>query len=284
MIVPGAVVAANRFGLGARPGELAAIGGDPKGWLKAQLAPANAIPAAVAALSGTAARLDALPTAMGGGADAQKNVILAALKMARQDYPQDAAARLQAAIATDTPLVERLVAFWSNHFTVSAMRPVVAGLIGPFEAEAIRPNLFGRFVDLLKAATFHPAMLLYLDNATSVGPDSRAGQRRGRGLNENLARELMELHTLGVDGGYSQADVTELAKILTGWTIHRPNIPERAIAATRGSAVFVTPIHQPGPKSLLGETYREDGPREAEAALDMLAAHPSTAKFIATKL
>jgi uncharacterized protein (DUF1800 family) len=127
-------------------------------------------------------------------------------------------------------------------------------------------------------------MLLYLDNATSIGPDSRAGQRRGRGLNENLARELMELHTLGVAGGYTQTDVTELAKILTGWTIRRPNMPPRAIVETRGSAVFLSTIHQPGAKVLLGKTYREDGPREAEAALNMLAAHPATATFIATKL
>ncbi|MES1153034.1 MAG: DUF1800 domain-containing protein [Dongia sp.] len=279
-----AVIAANRFGLGARPGELAAIGGDPKGWLKAQLAPANALPAPIAALSSTQTRLDALPTAIGGGADAQKKVIQAALKEAKQDYPQDAAARLQAAIGTDTPLLERLVAFWSNHFTVSAVRPLVAGLIGPFEAEAIRPHLFGRFVDLVKATTLHPAMLLYLDNATSVGPDSRAGQRRGKGLNENLARELMELHTLGVDGGYTQADVTEMAKILTGWTIHRPNQPARAIAETRGSTVFFSPIHQPGSKTLLGRSYSENGPREAETAIEMLATHPATAKFIATKL
>jgi uncharacterized protein (DUF1800 family) len=280
----GAVIAANRFGLGAKPGELAAIGSDPRGWLKAQLSPADAIPAPIAALSGTQARLDAIPTAMGGGAEAQKNVIQAALKQAREDYPRDTTARLQAALASDTPLVERLTAFWSNHFTVSAVRPAVMGLIGPFEAEAIRPHLFGRFVDLLKAATLHPAMLIYLDNATSIGPDSRAGQKRGKGLNENLARELMELHTLGVAGGYTQADVTELAKILTGWTIHRPNQPPRAIAETRGSAVFLTPIHQPGSKTLLGKTYRDEGPREVDAVLDDLAAHPSTAKFIATKL
>jgi uncharacterized protein (DUF1800 family) len=283
-MTPGAVIAANRFGLGARPGELAEIGTDPKGWLKAQLAPRAALPTPIAALSGTKERLDALPTAMGGGAEAQKNVIQAALKQAREDYPKDAAARLQAAIASDTPIVERLTAFWSNHFTVSAMRPLVAGLIGPFEAEAIRPNLTGRFVDLLKAATLHPAMLLYLDNATSIGPDSRAGQRRGKGLNENLARELMELHTLGVEGGYTQADVTELAKILTGWTIHRPNQAERAVGATRGDAVFLTPIHQPGSKTLLGKTYRDQGPDEADAALDDLAAHPATSQFIAGKL
>jgi uncharacterized protein (DUF1800 family) len=161
---------------------------------------------------------------------------------------------------------------------------VVAGLVAPFEIEAIRPNMFGRFVDLLTAVTLHPAMLLYLDNASSIGPDSRAGQRRDKGLNENLARELMELHTLGVDGGYTQADVTEMAKILTGWTIRRPNMPERAIAETRGSAVFLSTIHEPGGKTLLGKTYREAGPREAETALADLAAHPATARFIAGKL
>jgi uncharacterized protein (DUF1800 family) len=280
----GAAIAANRFGLGARPGELAAIGGDPKGWLKAQLAPVNAIPAAIAALSSTQTRFDALPVAMGNGAAAKGKVILAALVMAQQDYPRDAAARLQAALASDTPMVERLTAFWSNHFTVSGIRPIVRGLMGPFEAEAIRPHLFGRFADLLKAATLHPAMLLYLDNASSIGPNSRAGQRTGRGLNENLARELMELHTLGVDGGYSQADVTQLANILTGWTIHREGQQPRAIAATQGCTVFFTTIHQPGAKTLLGKTYPEDGPREAESVLEDLAAHPSTARFIATKL
>jgi uncharacterized protein (DUF1800 family) len=279
-----ALLAANRFGLGSRPGELAAIGGDPRGWLKTQLDPRNAMPATVAALPGTQQRLETLPTVTGDPADMQKKLAQAILKAAREQVPQDSTARLQAAIASKTPLVERLVAFWSNHFTVSGARPVAAGLIGPFEAEAIRPHLFGRFVDLLKAATLHPAMLLYLDNATSIGPNSRAGTRRGKGLNENLARELMELHTLGVDGGYTQADVTELAKILTGWTIRRPNQPARAIAASRGGAVFLTPVHEPGDKTLLGKTYRDQGDVEADAALEDLARHPATARFIATKL
>ena len=283
-MTPAAVLAANRFGLGARPGELAAIGADPRAWVKAQVN-AAAIPAAVAALPGTEARLAALPEAPpGAGGEAQKNLIQAILKLARQHYPDDAAARLAAAIGSTTPFVERLVAFWSNHFTVSAIRPAAAGFIGPFEAEAIRPHLFGRFVDLLKAVTLHPAMLLYLDNATSIGPDSRAGWRRGRGLNENLARELMELHTLGVDGGYTQADVTELAKILTGWTIHRPAQPDRVIAARRGGAVFIPSIHQPGAKTLLGKTYADEGENEADVALEDLAHRPATAHFIATKL
>ncbi|WP_395016643.1 DUF1800 family protein [Dongia sp.] len=279
-----ALLAANRFGLGARPGELKAIVGDPRGWLKAQLDPGHAVPAPIAALPGTEARLATLPTLMGDPAEVQKKLAQAVLKAARDQLPQDSAARLQAAITAQTPLVERLTAFWSNHFTVSGARPVAAGLIGPYEVEAIRPHLFGRFVDLLKAATLHPAMLLYLDNAISIGPNSRAGQRRDKGLNENLARELMELHTLGVDGGYSQADVTELAKVLTGWTIRRPNQPQRAIAATRGSAVFIPAIHEPGEKSLLGRTYRDTAENEADAALEDLARHPATARFIATKL
>ncbi len=279
-----AILAANRFGLGARPGELAAIGGDPRSWLKAQLDPRNAMPDSIAALPGTEARLSTIPTLMGDPADAQKKLAQAVLKAARDQVPRDSAARLQAAITSKTPLVERLVAFWSNHFTVSGARPVAAGLIGPYEAEAIRPHLFGRFVDLLKAATLHPAMLLYLDNATSIGPNSRAGARRGKGLNENLARELMELHTLGVDGGYTQTDVTELAKILTGWTIRRPNQPQRAVAAERGGAVFLTAIHEPGDKTLLGKTYRDQGENEADAALEDLARRPATARFIATKL
>jgi uncharacterized protein (DUF1800 family) len=279
-----AVLAANRFGLGPRPGELAAIGGDPRGWLKAQLAQSNAVPSPIAALPGTQARLTHLPASIGPAAEAQKKLAQAVLKAAREHYPPDAAARLQAAITSQTPLVERLVAFWSNHFTVSALRPAAAGLIGPYEAEAIRPHLFGRFVDLLKAATLHPAMLLYLDNVTSVGPNSRAGTRRDKGLNENLARELMELHTLGVDGGYAQDDVTALAKILTGWTIRRPNQPQRAIAVERGGAVFIPAIHEPGEKTLLGKVYRDQGEDEADAALEALARHPATARFIATKL
>lgn len=279
-----AVLAANRFGLGPRPGELAAIGGDYKGWLKAQITGRNVLPATIAALAGTEARLATLPPAMDARREAQKNLLQAILKNAREQYSQDAAARMQAAITSETPFVERLVAFWSNHFTVSGIRPISAGLIGPYEAEAIRPHLFGRFADLLKAATLHPAMLLYLDNAASIGPNSRAGTRRGKGLNENLARELMELHTLGVDGGYTQTDVTELAKILTGWTIHRPGQPQRAIALERGGAVFIPAVHEPGNKTLLGKRYSDQGAGEADAALADLARSPATARFIATKL
>src|SRR5204862_5528442 len=159
----------------------------------------------------------------------------------------DMGRRARAQIESDAPLRERLIAFWSNHFTVSIQRPICLGLVGPFEQEAIRPHVAGRFRDMLLAVARHPAMLSYLDNAQSIGPQSRAGQRAQRGLNENLAREIMELHTLGVNGGYSQTDVRALAKILTGWSVARDN--ERGGDAGSGF-MFRPPIHEPGDKTL----------------------------------
>lgn len=174
---------------------------------------------------------------------------------------------------------ERLVAFWTNHFAIEADNGgVVRTLVGPFEREAIRPHILGSFEELLFAATRHPAMLVYLNNATSVGPDSKAGQRREAGLNENHARELMELHTLGVDGGYTQADVTSLARILTGWSVGRNKSEELGKFLFRGQA------HEPGAQALLGQEFGEKGIRQGEAALRLLAYHPATARHVATKL
>jgi uncharacterized protein (DUF1800 family) len=150
---------------------------------------------------------------------------------------------------------------------------------GSFEREAIRPHVLGRFGDMLKAVEQHPAMLFFLDNQQSLGPDSRAGQNRKRGLNENLAREIMELHTLGVGGGYSQDDVTSLARIITGWTF----AGRQGQLGTPGSFVFHANAHQPGLQLLLGKTYENNGVAQGEAALADVARHPSTAKFIATK-
>lgn len=177
-------------------------------------------------------------------------------------------------IETPTPVHERWVMFWANHFTVAATKGTTLGLVWPFENEAIRPHATGRFQDLLRAATTHPGMLLYLDNAQSIGPGSRVGRRRERGLNENLARELLELHTLGVRGGYTQADVGGLARILTGWTVGRPEQPEPG---------FVSAIHEPGSKQVLGKTYPE-GPEALDMVLADLARHPATAQHLATKL
>src|SRR4051794_2467802 len=141
------------------------------------------------------------------------------LNVIQKTFRAEALARLQRATLVECGFTERLVVFWSNHFCISASKGELARIwAGAFEREAIRPHVLGRFADVLKAVEQHPAMLFFLDNQQSLGPDSRAGQNRKRGLNENLAREIMELHTLGVGGGYTQDDVTSLARIITGWT------------------------------------------------------------------
>jgi uncharacterized protein (DUF1800 family) len=202
------------------------------------------------------------------------------LNIIQKTYRSEALARLQRAVMADCGFGERLVAFWSNHFCISANKgPLARMWAGAFERETIRPHVLGRFGDMLKAVEQHPAMLFFLDNQQSLGPESRAGQNRKRGLNENLAREIMELHTLGVGGGYSQDDVTSLARIITGWTF----AGRQGQLGTPGSFVFNANAHEPGPQRLLGKTYENDGIAQGEAALADIARHPSTAKFIATK-
>ena len=176
-----------------------------------------------------------------------------------------------------------MVLFWSNHFTVARSKAIIGPTLGAYEREAIRPHVFGRFEDLLLAVVGHPSMLAYLDNTVSMGPNSRAARRRNRSLNENLAREILELHTLGVNGGYSQTDVTELARILTGWT-HGGMVPKKHRDRVTGDFVFRAVMHEPGPKTLLGRRYEEAGVEEGVRALKALAVHPSTARFLATKL
>ena len=215
MTTRAAFIAANRFGLGPRPGDLGAIAGDPHGWLAQQIAPVAPTPAALEGLRSGVENTIVFQKARQRG-DAALQIELR--EGIRATYLAEAAARTRAQIESEAPFRERLVAFWSNHFTVSVQRPAIVGLAGAFEREAIRPYACGRFADMLRAVCRHQAMLLYLDNAISVGPDSRFGQQRQRGLNENLAREILELHTLGVNGGYTQGDVREFAKILTGWS------------------------------------------------------------------
>jgi uncharacterized protein (DUF1800 family) len=170
--------------------------------------------------------------------------------------------------------------FWSNHFCISAGKGGLARMwAGSFEREAIRPHVLGRFADMLKAVEQHPAMLFFLDNQQSLGPDSRAGINRNRGLNENLAREIMELHTLGVGGGYSQDDVTSLARVITGWTY----AGRQGQLGAPGSFVFNANAHEPGAQRVLGKIYNAGGVEQGEAVLADIARHPSTAKFIATK-
>jgi len=202
------------------------------------------------------------------------------LNVIQKTFRAEALARLQRATLVDCGFTERLVVFWSNHFCISASKGELARIwAGSFEREAIRPHVLGRFADMLRAVEQHPAMLFFLDNQQSLGPDSRAGQNRKRGLNENLAREIMELHTLGVGGGYTQGDVTSLARIITGWTF----AGRQGQLGAPGSFVFNVNAHQPGPQVLLGKTYDAAGLAQGEAALADLARHPSTANFIATK-
>jgi uncharacterized protein (DUF1800 family) len=202
---------------------------------------------------------------------------------------QEIGARLAAGAATAQPFRERLVWFWANHFTVSAEKALVFALAGSFEREAIRPHVTGRFADMLLAATRHPAMILYLDNHLSVRRGWQARGRRSRstafpaptGLNENLAREILELHTLGVNGGYTQADVIELARVLTGWTV-RPTMFD--LDDESPGFVFDPERHVPGPRSLIGTRYAQDGSEQGGAVLRDLARHPATATHVATKL
>jgi uncharacterized protein (DUF1800 family) len=267
--------AVTRFGLGGRPNELAAVS-DPQAWALAQLEgrpPERPVPEAAS--------------------DAR---LIAALRGLRQREPESrraiqqiAIAEMQSALAlrvsTDRPVVERLVAFWTDHLCVSATAKIlVAPLAGRYEREVIRPHVLGRFEDMVLASARHPAMLIYLDNAQSVGPDSPAARRLARrtqrelGLNENYARELLELHTLGVDAGYTQRDVTELARLLTGWSAEgqggQAGVPRFVFAEAR---------HQPGRKTVLGQRYG-DGVSEGVRAIRALCRHPKTAQHIATKL
>ncbi len=196
-------------------------------------------------------------------------------------YREEVRVRILASLEPLGGFGERWVQFWSNHFCISAAKGgIVRAMAGVFEREAIRPNVFGRFADLLVAVESHPAMLVYLDNQQSIGPNSRAGHNRRRGLNENLAREILELHTLGVAGGYTQADVTTLARIITGWSVANSD----GKLGPPGTFVFNANLHEPGAQTLLGKTYPEGGIEQGKAALADIARHASTAQHIARKL
>lgn len=196
-------------------------------------------------------------------------------------YRDEVSARVRLALEAETGFGERLVQFWSNHFCIGATKSNMTRIMaGAYEREAIRPHVFGRFEDMLVAAESHPAMLEFLDNRLSIGPSSPAGKRRGRGLNENLAREILELHTLGVSGGYAQVDVTNLARIITGWTV----VGREAVLGFPGSFAFNAGLHEPGAPELLGKPYGQPGKEKGLAALTDLARHPATADFIAIKL
>ena len=343
-----ALVALNRFGLGARggaSGDFLNAASDPRGFVKAELGRPNGVLLEVPGLQSTPALGKAVfdyqfgiqqardaaakqaPATRGataggregaaaepfaqqhrhgdgaegaiGGTPAKTpenpNAAMAPAEAMRPNVPKppppplniiqktfraEALARLQRGIIADCGFAERLVVFWSNHFCISANKGGPARMwAGSFEREAIRPYVLGRFGDMLKAVEQHPAMLFFLDNQQSLGPDSRAGKNRNRGLNENLAREILELHTLGVGGGYTQDDVTSLANIITGWTY----AGRLGQFGAPGTFVFNANAHQPGAQRVMGKIYDAAGVAQGEAVLADIARHPSTAKFIAGK-
>ncbi len=310
----GAALVLHRFGFGPRPGTIAAIASDPTGALVADLDRPNAGEISSAGLLSSGAinratvqfnaervakqRLEARrreeakaaaqAAAQAGQMVAETGAMEAAAKTPNPQLPQpetpmatnlfaEAKAHFDAALRAETGFVERLVWFWTNHFCVNVDATVAAGA---YVREAIRPNVLGHFAELLQAVESHPAMLLYLDNATSMGPMSVSGINNSRGLNENLAREILELHTLGVRTGYDQQDVTNFAKVITGWTIRNSGFdPERG-----GEFLFHPRMHEPGPQTVLGKDYRDTGISQGRAVLADLARHPATAKHIAAKL
>jgi uncharacterized protein (DUF1800 family) len=303
-----AAIATNRFGLGARPGDLALVAKDPRGWLLAQLEPERELPKPLAALPSAADDQLAFARWLRGlGRGVLRESASETGSMKDEDlegvesafvrefvprYEQALEARVQTAVQSERPFYERLVHFWSNHFVVSAIKPATVAVPASFEREVVRPRATGRFAELLLASTRHPGMLVYLDNFQSIGPGSRRARRRGRrggllrppsGLNENLAREILELHTLGVDGGYTQSDVTSFAKVLTGWGVERAGFVRRRLFRTDGFS-FEGAAHEPGGQTVLGTRYAQDGVEQGEAVLADLARHASTARFVATKL
>jgi len=282
------LIALNRFGLGARPGEPDRLD-DPRGWLHAQLRgdrpPVEAPPPTSAGALADLFRAYREAARSGDREEAQRRA-----RTLREQGGAEIEAVLTTRVRSARPFVERWVAFWSNHLCVSMAAGLrVAVLAGRYEREAIRPHVLGPFEALLLAATRHPAMLLYLDNAGSVGPRSLVGRRSGRGrrpargLNENHARELLELHTVGVAGGYDQDDVEALARVLTGWSITGFGGPlDRGGGPPRFR--FQPAMHEPGPKTVLGVRYQEAGEEEGVRVIRDLARRPETARFLATKI
>jgi uncharacterized protein (DUF1800 family) len=288
-----AAIAVTRFGLGAKPGEIAAAAqGDPQRWLQAQIRPVGGADQPLANPPTSAQRLLEFRDYQRQRRDARAagqtfDPVKFAGKLIRQDAGADFVARVQLAATTDAAFRERWALFWFNHFTVSATKLQTATLVGPFEAEAIRPHVFGRFEDMLVASSSHPGMLLYLDQAQSVGPDTMAAMFMSRrpngghaGLNENLAREIMELHTVGLAAGYTQGDVTEFARAMTGWSIG--GLREGDDVA--GRFLFRAAAHEGGVRTIMGKRYPQDGVQQALAVMKDLAASPFTAQHIATKL
>lgn len=292
----------NRLSWGARPGDRAKI--ERSGidnYIQAQLNPID-ISEPIALTN----RLEALPTLKlselqlfeqyAAPKDTSEEARRIVDRGRAQIYQEAVQARLLRAIDSPRHLQEVMVDFWFNHFNVFEGKDLTRIWTGAYERSAIRPHVLGKFQDLLKATAQHPAMLFYLDNWRNTDPSRDRAKGPFKGLNENYARELMELHTLGVNGGYSQADVESLARILTGWSVVRSQEPSRSSnGSSNGSSsgspsgsssgfVFSRDRHDASNKTLLGTAIAGGGLEEGEAALDLLAQHPATARHISYKL
>jgi uncharacterized protein (DUF1800 family) len=299
-----AAIAVTRFGLGARPGELDAARSDPQGFLKSQIRkegadqPPGPLPSSSERLADFREYQAVLqnqrraPAAPGAPAQDPQMAAQAITGMVRRDaigVAEEFQARATLAMTTPAAFRERWTAFWADHFTVSAVKQQSANQAGPFEREAIRPHVFGNFEEMLIASASHPGMLLYLDQVQSVGPNSPLAQRaklrpaaferRQQGLNENLAREIMELHSVGLGARYSQADVTEFARAMTGLSVGGPNDGPRA-----NKPLFREFAHEPGARTIMGKTYADTGLTQSVSVMRDLAAHPATANHVAVKL
>jgi uncharacterized protein (DUF1800 family) len=271
-----AAIAFSRFGLGRRQDEPAPD--DAHAWLRAQLqgpdpAPTAGMPTVAQALVVAQQVAIAAKTRTGTGQRSEEYAPEHHAFM--QHVRAEEAAFINNALVTSDGFRERLVWFWVNHFNVSAKNRIANASMGPFVREAIRPYVTGRFRDMLLAVMRHPAMLAYLDQDKSKGPDSAIGERKHKGLNENLARECLELHTVTPAAGYTQADVTNFARVLTGWTVTLSKEP-------RGF-VFKTAAHEPGRQVVMGHTW-PDGEQGGIELLEWLADHPSTHHHLAEKL
>jgi uncharacterized protein (DUF1800 family) len=314
-----AALALHRFGLGPKRNSIAEIASDPRGALLAEIERPGVgrinnpdlLSASAAARAGFEARSERRaqtimaqraqkeserlaaaegPAQMQGMSDDNSRKAAAAkaadaaladqgpTEVERQNFLKEVKARLDASFDADIGFAERLVWFWSNHFCVSTF--TVYNMAAGYEREAIRPHILGRFADMLLAAEGHPAMLVYLDNSISMGANSVAGINQTRGLDENLAREILELHTLGVRSGYNQDDVISFANVLTGWTI----IPQAGNPEHAAEFIFNPRMHEPGSKRVLGKFYPDNGVEQGRAVLADLARHPATATHVATKL
>ncbi|ANO32387.1 hypothetical protein A6E01_03855 [Vibrio breoganii] len=278
-----AVIACNRFGLGAKEKELELAQADPIRWLKSQyqadISQEFSIhqPTANVIMARTASYREQTQQAKKNQAAAEElqKIKKEGAQFARQTYRDYSGDSLMTSINTSNSAKHRLLEFFSNHFSVSVTNPLMRALAPTLEREAILPHLDGSFEQMLLAVEQHPGMLIYLNNERSFGPNSRIGLRRKKGINENLAREILELHTLGVDGGYSQTDVTELAKGISGWSVS---------AKSDNGFLFRKYGHEPGKRQLLGRAYSQQGEEQGKQMLRDLARHPNTARHLSYKL